>query len=74
MINNGIIMAHFIGVTDFNDEKLLINIDNILWFKTYDKEHAIIYLAATGKNEYPVSLYVKESQDTIMKWINNAYK
>ena len=67
-------MAHFIGVTDFNNEKLLVNIDNILWFKTYDNEHAIIYLAASGKNEYPVSLSVKESRDTIMQWINNAYK
>ena len=63
-------MAKFIGVTDFNDEKLLVNVDNILWFKTYDKEHAIIYLAALGKNDYPVSLTVKESRDTIMKWIS----
>ena len=44
-------MAKFIGVTDFNDEKLLVNVENILWFKAYDREHATIYVAGQGKNE-----------------------
>lgn len=64
-------MAHFIEVTDFNDKKLLFNIDNILWFETYDKEHAIIYMASLGKNECPVNLIVKESQEIIMDKIYN---
>ena len=67
-------MAKYIGVTDFNDEKLIVNVENILWFKSYDKDHAIIYMAGSGKNEYPVSLTVKESRDTIMKYILNLYK
>lgn len=67
-------MAKFIGVTDFNDEKLLVNVENILWFKAYDKEHATIYVASQGKNDYPVCLNVKESRDTIMQYIMNLYK
>lgn len=55
-------MAKFIKVTNFNDEELFINIDNILWLKSYEEENGtIIYLPVCGKNDYPVSLIVKES-------------
>lgn len=37
-------MAKFIGVTDYDNEKLLVNIDNILWFKAYDKVQPCYYL------------------------------
>ena len=67
-------MAKFIGVTDFSNEKLLVNIDNILWFKAHEKEHAIIYMATHDQTNYPVCIIVKESRDTIMKYINNAAK
>ena len=67
-------MVKFIGVTDLNNQKLIVNVDNILWFKPYDKVASIIYMATVGKNEYPVSLIVKESQETIMKYIINVGK
>ncbi len=67
-------MVKFIGVTNFDNEKLIVNVDNILWFKPYNHSSSIIYLASQGKNDYPVSLTVKESQDTIMKYIINAAK
>lgn len=67
-------MAKFIGVTDYDNEKLLVNVDNILWFKAYEKEHAIIYMAAPDQKNYPASLIVKESRDTIMKYIINVAK
>lgn len=66
-------MAKFVGVTDYNDEKVLINIDMILWYSTYNKEKddTIIYMAAPGKNDYPVYVVAKESKETIMRYINN---
>lgn len=67
-------MAKFIGVTNFDNEKLIVNVDNILWLKPYNQTSSIIYLAAQGKNEYPVSLVVKESQNTIMSYIISTPK
>ena len=67
-------MAKFIGVTNFDNEKLIVNVNNILWLKPYNQMSSIIYLAALGKNEYPVSLVVKESQDTIMSYIISTPK
>lgn len=55
-------MAKFIEVTDYNDQSLYINVDNILWVKPYEEENgAIIYLPVRGRNDYPISLIVKES-------------
>ena len=55
-------MAKFIEVTDYNDQSLYISVDNILWIKPYDEENGtIIYLPVRGRNDYPVSLTVKES-------------
>lgn len=67
-------MSKFIGVTNFDNEKLIVNVDNILWLKPYNQTSSIIYLAAQGKNDFPVSLIVKESQATIMKYIINTSK
>ena len=56
------IMAKFIEVTDYNDDSLYVNVDNILWVKPYQKENGtIIYMPVRGRNDYPVSLTVKES-------------
>ena len=65
-------MARFIEVTNFEDEKFFINIDNILWLEKSDKENAVIYLASRGTNNFPVSLYVKESIDTVMASITKT--
>lgn len=55
-------MAQFIELTDYNDQSLYINTDNILWVKPYEEENgSIIYLPVRGRNDYPVSLTVKES-------------
>ena len=59
-------MAKFIEVTNFENEKLIVNVDNILWFEKSDKENSVIYMASRGTNNFPVSLYVKESIDTLM--------
>ncbi len=67
-------MVKFIGVTDCNNEKLLVNIDNILWFKAYEQNKAIMYVGTTGQNDYLVGLIVQESRDTIMRYIISAAK
>lgn len=55
-------MVKFIEVTDYNDQSLYINVDNILWVKPYEEENGtIIYLPVRGRNDYPISLTVKES-------------
>lgn len=55
-------MAKFIELTDYNDEKLFINVDNILWVKPYEEEDAtLIYLPVRNRNDYPISIAVKES-------------
>lgn len=55
-------MAKFIEVTDYDDLSLYVNVDNILWVKPYEEEDgSLIYMPVPGKNNYPVSLVVKES-------------
>ncbi len=55
-------MAKFIEVTDFPDQSLFVNVDNILWIKPYDVENGcMIYMSVLGRNDYPISLTVKES-------------
>ncbi len=55
-------MVKFIEVTDYNDQSLYINVDKILWVKPYEEENGtIIYLPVRGRNDYPISLTVKES-------------
>ena len=64
-------MAKFIEVTNYDDEKLFVNIDNILWIKPYDEENGtIIYVPVRGKNDYPISLAVKESYEDIKTKLN----
>ena len=55
-------MAKFIEVTDFNNQSLYVNVDNILWVKPYEAENgSMIYMPVRGRNDYPISLIVKES-------------
>ena len=55
-------MAKFIEVTDYNDNSLYVNVDNILWIKPYVAENGtLIYVPVCGKNDSPISLVVKES-------------
>lgn len=63
-------MAKFIEVTDYNDEHLYVNVDNILWVKPYSTENgSIIYMPVPGRNEYPISLIVKESYAHVVETI-----
>ena len=63
-------MAKFIEVTDFNDNSLYVNVDNILWVKPYKEENgAIIYMPVRGRNDYPVPLTVKESYAHVVETI-----
>lgn len=65
-------MVKFIELTDYNDQPLLVNVDNIIWVKPYKAEEGtMIYVAVQGKNEYPVSLCVKESYSYVTKLIHN---
>ena len=55
-------MAKFIEVTDYNDQSLYVNVDNILWVEPYEAENgSIIYLPVRGRNDYSISLTVKEN-------------
>ena len=63
-------MAKFIEVTDYNDERLYVNVDNILWVKPYSTENgAMIYMPVPGRNDYPISLTVKESYAQVIESI-----
>ncbi len=65
-------MARFIELTDSEDQPLMVNIDNILWVRPYseDEEGSMIYVTVQGKNNYPVSLYVKESYKQVTELIH----
>ena len=63
-------MAKFIELTDYEDQPLLVNLDNIIWVRPYEAENGtMIYVTAQGKNDYPVSLCVKESYAQVTKLI-----
>lgn len=66
-------MAKFIEVKDYNDRSLYVNIDNILWVKPYDAENgSMIYMSVPGRNDYPVSLTVKESYTQVVETIGGG--
>lgn len=63
-------MAKFIEVTDYNDQSLYVNVDNILWVEPYEVENgSMIYMPVRGRNEYPISLTVKESYVQVVEAI-----
>ena len=65
-------MVKFIELTDYNDQPLMVNVANIIWFRPYKElEGTMIYVTALGKNDYPVSLCVKETYSQVTKLINN---
>lgn len=60
-------MAHFIELTDINDAKIVVNVDNVLWFEKYDEDSSVIYFSLDGRNDVPFNMIVKESQETILR-------
>ena len=63
-------MAKFIEVTDYNDQSLYVNVDNILWVGPYEAENgSMIYMPVRGRNDYPISLTVKESYAQVVEAI-----
>jgi len=55
-------MAKFIELTDYEGQPIYVNVDNILWVKPYEEENGThIYLPVRGRNDYPISLTVKEN-------------
>lgn len=65
-------MTKFIELTDYDDQPLMVNVANIIWVIPYEPdEGTMIYVTAQGKNDYPLSLCVKESYAQVTKLINN---
>ena len=63
-------MAKFIEVTDYDDQPILVNVDNIIWVKPYeDEDGSILYVTSQGKNDYPVNIFVKENYSQVTKLI-----
>lgn len=63
-------MAKFIELTDFDDQPIFVNADNIIWVCPYTVEDGtMIYVTVQGKDNHPVSLYVKESYTQVTKLI-----
>lgn len=65
-------MVKFIELTDYNDQPLMVNVANIIWVKPYKADDGtMVYVTAQGKNDFPVSLCVKESYAQVTRLINN---
>lgn len=65
-------MVKFIELTDYNDEPLMVNVANIIWVEPYKTEEGtMVYVTAQGRNDYPVSLCVKESYAQVTKLIKD---
>lgn len=65
-------MIKFIELTDYDDQPLMVNVANIIWVKPYEpNEGTLIYVTAQGKNDYPVSLCVKECYAQVTKLIKD---
>ena len=59
-------MAKFIELTNFSNQRIVVNVENILWVQPYEKENgSIIYVAVTGRNDYPVCINVIESYNEV---------
>ena len=65
-------MTKFIELTDYDDQPLMVNVANIVWFSPYKAEEgSMVYVNAQGKNDYPVSLCVKENYTRVTKLIQD---
>ena len=63
-------MTKFIELTEYDDQPIMVNVDNIIWVRPYKSEEgSIIYVTAQGRNDYPVSINVKESYPQVTKLI-----
>lgn len=63
-------MTKFIELTEYDDQPIMVNVANIIWVRPYkDDEGSMIYVSALGKNDYPVSINVKETYSQVTKLI-----
>jgi hypothetical protein len=65
-------MVKFIELTDCDDQSLMVNVANIIWVRPCEAEEGtMIYVTSQGKNDYPVSLCVKECYAQVAKLIQD---
>ena len=65
-------MTKFIELTEYDDQPIMVNVANIIWVRPYKGEDgSTIYVTSQGRNNYPLSLNVKESYSQITKLIQN---
>ena len=65
-------MTKFIELTEYDDQPIMVNVANIIWVRPYKGEAgSTIYVTSQGRNNYPLSLNVKESYSQITKLIQN---
>lgn len=63
-------MTKFIELTEYDDQPIMVNVANIIWVRPYkDEKDSILYVTALGKNDYPVSVNVKETYSQVTKLI-----
>ena len=63
-------MTKFIELTEYDDQPIMVNVAHISWVRPYKgEEGSTIYVTAQGRNDYPVSINVKESYSQITKLI-----
>lgn len=66
-------MSRFIELTDYSDQTLMVNVDNIIYFRPYTgadevEDGTVIYFTVQGDNT-PVNVYVKDDYAQIAKLI-----
>lgn len=64
-------MAHFIELTDINDAKIVVNVDNVLWFEKYDEDSSVIFFSLDGRNDVPFNMIVRENQEAILREVQS---
>lgn len=65
-------MVKFIELTEYDDQPIMVNVANIIWVRPYKAEEGtMVYVTVQGKNDYPVSLCVKESYTQVTKLIQS---
>ena len=63
-------MTKFVELTEDGGQPILVNVNNIIWVRPYkDDEGTMIYVISQGRNDYPVSIFVKESYTLVTKLI-----
>lgn len=63
-------MTKFIELTEYDDQPIMVNVANIIWVRPYKSEEgSMIYVTTQGRNDYPVSINVKETYSQVTKLI-----